>query len=244
MRISAIIPARYHSTRFPGKPLAKILGKPMIQRVYEQVVRSELFDSVWIATDNHLIFSLVKSFCSNVEMTRSDHESGTDRVWELAQNLDTDCVINVQGDEPLIEIDVLNKMVSALISGESVVSAAFLSNNFEWFSSRDHVKVVLDRSQYALYFSRASIPHSSNMGFVNFWHHVGVYGYSKKALSSFCGWEKSKLEQTENLEQLRFLENGEKVKILTTEYQGFGVDRPEDIFLVEEKLRVKGGFND
>jgi 3-deoxy-manno-octulosonate cytidylyltransferase (CMP-KDO synthetase) len=240
MRIVAAIPARYTSSRFPGKPLAPIMGKPMIQHVYERVFLSNLFDEVWVVTDHQDIYDTVSRFGSKVAMTRSDHVSGTDRIWELAQNLKTDCIVNIQGDEPLIEADVLRKVVDSLAKGDPVVSAAYFSRDVAHYSAYDHVKVVMDAAGYSLFFSRAGIPRHLDADNAGFWHHVGIYGYTKEMLANFVSWGKSQLEDIERLEQLRFLENGVKIKIVRTEYSGFGVDRPEDIKIVENIMSFRG----
>ncbi len=244
MIISAIIPARYNSSRFPGKPLATIIGKPMIQHVYEAVLSTNLFREVWVATDHPDIFSCVESFSGKVRLTRQDHVSGTDRVWEVASEIEADAVVNIQGDEPLIDKVVLQGICQALAENESVVTAAFFSENQEWYSSPDHVKVVVDSQNYALYFSRAGIPFNRESSSTAFWHHIGIYGYQKAALNRFVLLKRSSLEEKEALEQLRLLENGFKIKVVETCYCGFGVDRPCDLLLAEELMIKRSARHD
>lgn len=239
MDITAVIPARYDSSRFPGKPLIKILGKPMIQRVYEAVVESNLFDQVIVATDSDEIFQCVSSFSGKVAMTRKDHCSGTDRIWEVALKIESDAFVNIQGDEPLIDSTVLADICDSLNKHENIVTAAFFSQNYEWFMSPDHVKVVLDNNGYALYFSRSAIPYCQNSTFSGFFHHVGVYGFQKEALKRFVAFSKSSLENTETLEQLRLLQNGCKIKVNKTNYMGLGVDKPQDVAVIEGFLQKK-----
>lgn len=239
MIVSAIIPARYASSRFPGKPLAKILGKPMIQHVYESVLKSGIFDQIWVATDHLEILECVASFKGKAMMTRTDHPSGTDRVWEVAAQIGADAVVNIQGDEPLLDQAVLQKIHRCLVAKEPVVTAAFNSKDWDSFASPDHVKVVVDNNGYALYFSRAAIPACRGESFVGFWHHIGIYGYQMDVLRRFVALPPSFLEKTESLEQLRLLENGIRIKVVETDHVGFGVDKAEDIFLVEDVLKKR-----
>jgi len=243
MIISAVIPARYFSTRFPGKPLVKIMGKPMVQHVYEAAMESNLFDQVWVATDHPEIFSCVQSFSGRAVLTSDKHQSGTDRVGEAVQNIKADAIINIQGDEPLVDGAVLKKICHELLLEESVVTAAFYSDNQQWFLSPDHVKVVLDKAGYALYFSRSGIPFFKGDNKFGFWHHIGIYGYQKKSLMHFVSLKKSMLEEKESLEQLRLLENGIKIKVVEAAHHGFGVDRPQDLLLVEELMKKRRGAN-
>lgn len=240
MDIAAIIPARYSSSRFPGKPLAEILGKPMVQRVYEAVAASNLFQRIVVATDHEGVFDCVVSFGGHAAMTRTDHASGTDRVWEVVSELPVDAVVNVQGDEPLIDKNLLQAICFQLNHKEPVVSAAFFSENREWFDSADHVKVVFDTQGYALYFSRSGIPFHREQKTFSFWHHIGIYGYQKSVLKRFVQQGPSHLEDVEKLEQLRLLENGFKIKLVQTDYQGLGVDRPGDIALIEKIIESQG----
>jgi len=240
MNIGAVIPARYDSSRFPGKPLALINGIPMIRMVYERVYKSGLFSKVLVATDDKRIFNLVKNFGGDSVMTSSSCISGTDRVWEAVKKLDFDAVVNVQGDEPLISAKLLSS-VSKQLSEESegVQTAAFLNKSFKDFLSNNSVKVVLDLSGHALYFSRAPIPFQKKESFSGFLHHVGIYGYHVKDLKTFVGIPRSKLEVKENLEQLRLLENGIVVRVIKTDYRSFGVDSPDDL----KKIEILTGGN-
>ncbi len=239
--IVAVIPARLKSTRFPEKPLALICGKPMIQHVYERALQADCFDEIIVATDSQKIVSVVNSFCGKAELTATDVRSGSDRVWLVIKNIDCDYVVNIQGDEPLIPSNLLADISRALIKGNCpVVSAACKNYSPDDFYSPDIVKVIINTNNQALYFSRAPIPcHSKNHPFSFFWQHIGIYGYSKNSLRLFAESVPGDLEIKENLEQLRFLEKGVPIKIIHSDYQSIGVDRPDDINKVESYLTQK-----
>lgn len=245
MRTVGIIPARYKSSRFEGKPLVDILGKPMIQRVYERAIKTSTLDRVIVATDDMRIFEAVKRFSGDVVMTSADCPTGTDRVAEVAKNLDCEIVANIQGDEPLLRPEMIDEMILPMIDGPSIDVGTLMQliESEEDYLNRNVVKVVVDKDGFALYFSRSPIPG----GRTGQWHeklvsyrHVGLYAYRKEALLSFVSLPPAKYEQAEGLEQLRFLENGYKIKVTQTKYSSIGVDTPEDLEKVVEVLKSSG----
>jgi 3-deoxy-manno-octulosonate cytidylyltransferase (CMP-KDO synthetase) len=238
MRIAAVIPSRYASRRFPGKPIAPIAGIPMIQRVYRQVEKADCFERIIVATDDQRIAQIVEGFGGVAVLTSSDLKSGTERVWAVMKAEPFDAVVNIQGDEPLISEKLVAEVHQALVSGKTdVVTAAFWSGSYEDFVSPHVVKVVFNRENQALYFSRSPIPYAPKEGFSGFYQHIGIYGYTRNALDSFFRSTASSLEKSENLEQLRFLEGCRNVQLLITPYRSHGVDVPEDIEKIEKILR-------
>ena len=242
MNAVIVIPARYASTRFPGKPLADIDGKTLIRRVYERSVTSERARAAYVATDDARILDHVRSFGGRVVSTREDHQSGTDRIEEAlgaiesAEGWTCDQIVNVQGDEPLIDIGSVDRLIQVLQS-EPAVDVATLAcpmRSDEEFRDRDVVKVVTDLVGNALYFSRAPIPHD---GAALARRHIGVYGYQSRVLRAFPGLAPSPLEQQEKLEQLRLLQNGFRIRVLETDKPHLGVDRPSDVERVVDELR-------
>ena len=236
MKRVIVIPARYASTRLPGKPLAKIAGKPLIQWVYERASTSMLKDEVLIATDDNRIRDAALSFGASVVMTSPDCVSGTDRVYEAVKGRDADIIINLQGDEPLIRGDMIDALFSTF-EGEPLDMATLcvpLSDKSE-LETPHTVKVVLDRNGFALYFSRSPIPFFQKPSGMPIYKHVGIYGFSRSFLERFVSLPKGKLEETESLEQLRALEAGYRIKVLIVDYDGISVDTPEDL----ERARLK-----
>jgi 3-deoxy-manno-octulosonate cytidylyltransferase (CMP-KDO synthetase) len=240
MKIAAVIPSRFQSSRFPGKPLAQIAGKTMIERVYRQVEKAGCFSEIIVATDDRRILSEVVAFGGKAEMTDSAINSGTERVWAVLKKSDCDAVVNVQGDEPLISEklifqihETLNKNIFA------VVSAARFNHSYQDFCSKNIVKVVFDVGHQALYFSRAPIPYCEKDLFRGFFQHIGIYGYTREALKSYMAGEITSMEKMEKLEQLRFLHQQHSIAIIPTEYESHGVDIPADIEKVEAILRGK-----
>lgn len=234
MKIAAIIPARYHSTRFPGKPLALIAGKPMIERVYRQAARCEKFSDVIVATDDQRIADAVKGFGGQAVMTSPNHSSGTERLWEVIENRDFDAAVNIQGDEPVISEKLLSELVDQLETGRyEVITAYHFNSSYEDYLSRHVVKAVMGSDGRALYFSRSPIPFIEKNDFTGFFHHIGLYGYLKRAVEFFIKLPKSALENMEKLEQLRFLENGVGIKVIQSRYPALGVDVPEDVRRIE-----------
>ena len=243
MNVIGIIPARYASTRFPGKPLHLIAGKPLLQHVVERCREATSLTEVIVATDDERIAGVAREFCS-VEMTRADHPSGTDRIAEVAARIECDAVVNVQGDEPLIAPEVIDAVASALIEAE-MTTAATLVNNISDYSDPNVVKVVVSAAGRALYFSRRTIPFVRDLAEESpeqqlqafpFFKHLGIYGYRCEVLRRLVEFPPSPLEQVERLEQLRALENGIEIAVCPVEYEAIGVDVPEDVQRVEALL--------
>lgn len=232
---TGVIPAHYHSVRFPGKPLAHIEGKPMIQRVYEQAKTAEYLTRLIIATDDERILKVCKAFGAEVQMTSPDHSSGTERAAEIAEKLNTSIVINIQADEPLIRGEMIDKLVSSL--QDKSIPMATLANKVKDFNllyEKNTVKLVTDKYGFALYFSRSPLPFNPKDHFLK---HIGIYGYQKDFLLKLSHMQPSQLEKTEKLEQLRALENGYKIKIIESLAPTLSVDTPQDIIKVENYLK-------
>ena len=239
MKAVAIIPARYDSTRFPGKALAKLLSKPLIQWVWEAVINANLFDQVIVATDSIQIKEAAENFGAIAILTRKEHPSGTDRIAEVAETLDCDIVVNVQGDEPLINQKALAPLLH-VFENSSIQIASLMTKikDLKQLSNPNLVKVVVDNASNALYFSRSAIPFNrDNIHFEDYFQHIGVYAYRRQTLMQLVRLPAGKLEQVEKLEQLRALENGIPIKMIKTEYNGIGVDTPEDLLKLESLLK-------
>lgn len=233
-KVIGVIPARYASTRFPGKPLAIINGKTMIQRVYEQASKATSLTQVIVATDDQRIFDAVAAFGGKVVMTSEAHQSGTDRCAEVLEKLEEkpDAIINIQGDEPFIYPEQINQVAACFDDSETeIATLAMKVKNLEELQNSNVVKVVKDKNGFALYFSRSAIPYKRNTAFAEnvFYKHVGIYGYRAEALAKISQLEPSNLEMMEGLEQLRWLENGYRIKVAETEFESFAVDTPEDL---------------
>lgn len=244
MKIVGIIPARHASTRFPGKPLAPVAGKPLIQRVVEQCQKAKSLSEVIVATDDERISSAVKKFC-RVEMTSPDHPSGTDRIAEVAGKISCDAIVNIQGDEPLIEPAVVDAVAGALANCEMSTAATRIKSSAE-LDNPNVVKVVVSAAGRALYFSRRTIPYlrdaargsaNEQLAAFPFFKHVGIYGYRRDTLLRLVKFPVSPLENAEKLEQLRALENGTPIAVVTVNYDSLGVDTPEDVEWVERYLK-------
>lgn len=231
MRFVAIIPARYGSTRFPGKPLADLEGKPLIQHVYEAVLNTDLFNDVIVATDSVTIFDKIRSFGGRVMKTLSSHKSGTDRLTEVCKKILCDVAVNVQGDEPFIDKNTLQSLIKAFDDNSVQVASLYdYIENPKEINDTNIVKVVLDKFGNALYFSRAAIPFNRDKkDGVKYLKHIGVYAYRKEVLMKFPYLAESIYEDSEKLEQLRFLENGIKIRMIKTDYKGIGIDTPQDL---------------
>lgn len=239
-----IIPARYGSRRFPGKPLAEILGKPMFWHVFERARQCPGLIQVVLATDDDRIFSAAKKLDVPVLMTRNDHASGTDRVLEAAELLgigsDT-VVVNIQGDEPALEPMMLRNLLQPFANPEILVTTLARPIPAARAANPDVVKVVFTKTGQALYFSRSAIPHPGRDQNIGFYGHIGLYAFRMDTLKRFVALRPSRLEKTEKLEQLRLLENDIPINVVLTDYQGVGVDRPEDIDRVSQILGHKKG---
>lgn len=237
--VIAVIPARYGSTRFPGKPLVPIGGIPMIQRVYQQAKQSTWIDEVVVATDDQRIVERVVQFGGKAVMTSNQHTTGTDRIVEVMQNYDCEWVLNIQGDEPLISPLDLDALVQAVYHQKQIHVATLIVPLEE--KNRQNVnivKVVINHKNEAMYFSRSPIPCIQGET-PAIWKHVGIYLFRRSFLLQFAGWSSSSLEKAENLEQLRILENGEKILCIQAQHDGVGVDTPEDVIKVEKILQNK-----
>jgi 3-deoxy-manno-octulosonate cytidylyltransferase (CMP-KDO synthetase) len=245
MKFIALIPARYQSTRFPGKPLALLGGKPVIQRVYENTAKA--LDNVWVATDDDRISGAVKSFGGNVIKTHAGHRSGTDRCAEAARILEQksefDVIINVQGDEPFVRKEQIEQLMNCFDGNTEIATLIKEIENVDELFNPNRPKVVLDKNQNALYFSRSPIPFvrgetENNWLLANkFWAHIGMYAYRKDILQKLTELMPGKLEQAEALEQLRWLENGFSIKTAVTHFQSMGIDTPEDLQMAELQFK-------
>ena len=240
-KVAVIIPARYASTRLPAKPLHPIAGKPLIRHVWERCKRARGIDAVIVATDDARIASVARAFGAEVVMTSEKHRSGTDRVAEVARKLrGYSRIINVQGDEPLVDPAVVSKLAATMAKDRKIVmiTSASIFTPGDDLTNPNMVKVVLDRAGDALYFSRSPIPFVRNDGVPPlFYRHQGLYGYTTKFLLQFVKWKPGILEQAESLEQLRALENGAKIRVILAKHAAVSVDTPADVRLVEQLLR-------
>jgi 3-deoxy-manno-octulosonate cytidylyltransferase (CMP-KDO synthetase) len=252
MKITAIIPARFASVRFAGKVLADIMGKPMVQHVYERTAKAAMVSEVIVATDDERVAAAVRTFGGRVEMTDKGHETGTDRLAEVAARLDSDIIVNVQGDEPLIEPAMIDEAIKPLVEDSSVLMGTLKSRikTLHDFLSQNVVKVVTDRAGFALYFSRSPLPNFRDKwndlkdekfvsGKILCYRHVGLYVYRRDFLLQYARMSPTFLELAEKLEQLRVLENGYRIKVVETEFETIGVDTPGDLEKVVERLKAE-----
>ena len=231
MKIGCVIPARFGSTRLPGKPLADIAGKPMIQRVYERVTNAKKPEVFIVATDDQRVYDAVQSFGGTVVMTDANHPTGTDRLAEVAQQYtDLDVIINVQGDEPMIDANLIDQLAELFESDDALQMATVATPLLEEeYDEPSAVKVILNKRNDAMYFSRSLIPYPRH-DFVNTpLKHIGIYAYRRQFLLDYAKMEPTAAEQTESLEQLRALENGFAIRVITTDKRFVGVDTPEDL---------------
>lgn len=235
MKVTAIIPSRFESKRFPGKALADIHGKTMIQRVYEQVQKSSLIDTVYVATDSDAIRTSINEIAGNVIMTSEKCSSGTDRVAEAARTIKLekdDIVINIQGDQPFLQPECLNDLVQAFLKqpGLSMGTLAYGIKNDDEINDPNNVKVVFDKNNLAIYFSRAKIPFNrDNTQNILYYKHIGIYAYSNSFLQKFTTLPDSGLEHVEKLEQLRVIEGGYKIQVTVTDFDSHSIDDPADL---------------
>ena len=246
MKVLGIIPARFASTRFPGKPLHLIAGKSLIERVVEQCRRARSLAEVIVATDDERIAAVARRFC-RVEMTRADHPSGSDRIAEVAARCECDAVVNIQGDEPLIDPAVIDAVAGALADAEMSTAATALRGAGE-YDNANVVKVVVSAAGRALYFSRRTIPYlrdaasrpvDEQLAAFPFLKHLGIYGYRRATLLRLVRFPVSPLELAERLEQLRALENDIPIAVVKVDYDSVGVDVPEDVARVEKILATE-----
>jgi 3-deoxy-manno-octulosonate cytidylyltransferase (CMP-KDO synthetase) len=243
-KVLAVIPARYASTRFPGKIIAPLAGKPLVAHVYERTCQAKLVDEAVVATDAPEVRDALEPLGIPVIMTRDDHPSGTDRIAEVAEARDADIIVNVQGDEPLIDPNTIDEAVRPLLEDAMLPMSTVrrLITAPELISNPNCVKVVVDQNQRALYFSRCSIPYIRDeadraAGDYEYWQHVGLYVYRRDFLLKYAKMPQTPLERLEKLEQLRVLENGYPIVVVITSFESIGVDTPEDL---ERVRRVMG----
>ena len=238
-----VIPARLNSSRLPNKVLLKVQGKSIIEYVYRQVEKSKLVDKIIVATDSEIVLKDVNNFCGEAVLTSSKHQSGTDRVAEVAKKYNFKNIINVQGDEPNISPNLIDSLFFEL-ENEKVyfVSAMSLINSFDEVANPNVVKVICDINNYAIYFSRSQIPFIRDNDFqIDFFKHIGIYGFKKDFLIKYSKLSQTNLELSEKLEQLRAIENGYKIKMAKTDYNSFGIDTLEDFenfkkFILNNKI--------
>lgn len=239
LKIIAVIPARYASTRFPAKLVQDLGGKPVVVQTYLATIATELFDDVLVATDHEIIFNLLQQHHVKVVMSSDTHESGSDRIAEVIKDVTCDIVVNVQGDEPFVNkenlktlIDVFKNDIQEKID---LASLMFQINDQETINNPNNVKVVVDQNLRALYFSRAAIPFARDgKSYANYYQHIGVYAYRKQALLDFTNWQMKELEATEKLEQLRYLEYGRTIQMVVTNHTGVGIDTKEDLDMARQ----------
>lgn len=229
-KTAIIIPARFASTRLPGKPLLKVLNKPIIQWVWEKAKMAKLADSVIIATDSELIYEVAKTFTDEVEMTSENHKSGSDRIAEVAKrHPEFDYIVNLQGDEPLIKPESIDEIIKALQTGADISTLIRVLKDEEDINNPNCVKCVVDNNNFALYFSRSKIPYERNSNQAEFYGHIGIYGYTRDALLKMTSTPQSMLEKAESLEQLRALQSGLKIKTIKVDFVPVGIDTEEDL---------------
>lgn len=234
LKIIAVIPARYASTRFPAKLIQDLGGKPVVVQTYLATVATQLFDEVLVATDHEIIYNLLKEHNVNVLMSSTHHESGSDRIAEVVENIDCDVVVNVQGDEPFVSKENLQSLINVFNEDAEqkidLASLMFEIKDLDVINNPNNVKVVVDQNHRALYFSRAAIPFvRDGKNEAAYYQHIGVYAYRKKALLDFTHWNVSVLESTEKLEQLRYLEHGRTIQMVITQHVGVGIDTKQDL---------------
>lgn len=238
MNVTALIPARYGATRFPGKLMQSLGGISVIRRTYEAARDTGLFNRVVVATDSDAIEDEIRSAGGDVFRSQQEHESGTDRIAEAATGIDTDLIINIQGDTPFIRKEPLSKLID-LFKAESVQVASLMQvlEKPEEIDDPNFVKVAIDAKQNALFFSRSRIPYPRDTNTsVTYYEHIGVYAFRKQALLDFVSWPMGTLESIEKIECLRFLENGVSIKMLIVDYLGVEIDTPEDLIKASKLL--------
>lgn len=229
-----MIPARYQASRFPAKLMQDLGGKPVILRTYEATVNTNLFDSVYVVTDSDIIFKLIEDANGKAIMSKEKHESGSDRIAEAVADMDVDIVINVQGDEPFVDTESLKKTIQVFKEDDTkeIDLASLMTPITDWeeISNPNTVKVIVDTSNFALYFSRSPIPYPRDKEIeTTYYKHKGIYAFRKRALLDFKKLPMQKLEATEKIEAIRFLEYGKKIKMVETHITGIEIDTPEDL---------------
>ena len=239
IKIGAFIPARYAATRFPAK-LMQVLGdKTVIRHTYDNTVATGLFNEVYVVTDSEIIFNEIISHGGKALMSKKEHESGSDRIAEAIEHLAIDIVVNVQGDEPFVKKEPLEKLI-AVFKDEKVEVASLMQalTNTDLINDPNYVKVAVDKNMNALFFSRSVIPYARNTEIaITYYEHIGVYAFKKQALLNFTNWPMSPLEAAEKIECLRYLENGVSIKMVVTNYMGIEIDTPEDLIKAAALLK-------
>jgi 3-deoxy-manno-octulosonate cytidylyltransferase (CMP-KDO synthetase) len=242
MNALGVIPARYESNRFPGKVLADLCGQPVIQYVYEEALKASTLEDLLVATDDERILKRVENFSGRALLTAKGHQSGTDRITEVVNPIDTQIVVNIQADEPLIHFSMIDELVNCLLQNPDICMATLIHKIEDKRQLEDPniVKVVKSKDDFALYFSRSLIPHSRSSlqlsPSLSFYKHLGIYAYTKDFLFTFTNLPVGILERSERLEQLRALEHGYKIKLIETSFNTIGVDTPQDLERVKQIL--------
>jgi len=237
-KIGAFIPARYAATRFPAKLMQALGAKTVIRHTYDNTVATGLFDQVYVVTDSEIIFNEITSHGGKAIMSKKEHESGSDRIAEAIEDLAIDIVVNVQGDEPFVKKEPLEKLI-AVFKDEKVEVASLMQalTNSDLIADPNYVKVAVDKNMHALFFSRSVIPYPRNTEIaITYYEHIGVYAFKKQALLNFTNWPMSPLEAAEKIECLRYLENGVSIKMVVTSYMGVEIDTPEDLIKAAKLL--------
>ncbi len=242
MKIIAMIPARYGATRFPGKLMADLGGKPVIVRTYEATKATGLFDEVYVVTDSEIIQKEVEKFGGKAIMSQKEHECGSDRIAEAVENMEIDIVVNVQGDEPFVKKEPLEKVISVFKEkgAEEIDLASLMQEMTDWKDITDpnYVKVIVDEHSFALYFSRSPIPYPRDKeAGARYFEHIGVYAFRKQAILDFYHLPMRPLEATEKIECIRYLEYGKKIKMVETDFMGIEIDTPEDLVKAQQYLK-------
>ena len=238
MKIAALIPARYASTRLPAKLVQDLGGLSVIQRTYQSTVATGVFDDVWVVTDHSLIESQIHAIGGKVVMSKKEHESGSDRIAEALEEIDADLIVNVQGDEPFQDAKTLRDLVAVFANPQVKVASLMCTLAAEQVQNPNFVKVVVDEQQRAIYFSRSPIPYNREGKSMTYWKHIGVYAYRRDILLSFTQWPKGNLEQVELLEQLRLVEKGVSIQMVQTTHQAIAIDTQEDLDRARLELRL------
>jgi 3-deoxy-D-manno-octulosonate cytidylyltransferase len=237
-KIGAFIPARYAATRFPAKLMQALATKTVIRHTYDNTVATGLFDEVYVVTDSEIIFNEITSHGGKALMSKKEHESGSDRIAEAIEHLAIDIVVNVQGDEPFVKKEPLEKLI-AVFKDDKVEVASLMQalTNSDLIADPNYVKVAVDNNMNALFFSRSVIPYPRNTEIaIPYYEHIGVYAFKKQALLNFTNWPISPLEAAEKIECLRYLENGVSIKMVVTSYMGVEIDTPEDLIKAAKLL--------
>jgi 3-deoxy-manno-octulosonate cytidylyltransferase (CMP-KDO synthetase) len=239
IKIGAFIPARYAATRFPAKLMQALGDKTVIRHTYDNTVATGLFNEVFVVTDSEIIFNEITSHGGKAIMSKKEHESGSDRIAEAIEHLAIDIVVNVQGDEPFVKKEPLEKLI-AVFNDDKVEVASLMQvlTNTELIADPNYVKVAVDKNSNALFFSRSVIPYPRNTEIaITYYEHIGVYAFQKQALLNFTNWPMSPLEAAEKIECLRYLENGVSIKMVITNYMGIEIDTPEDLIKAAKLLK-------